>query len=391
MSKKKNTYETAAVQVYEREYSKGIRFYLHYSVNGKQVREPLKDLPLVQKKDRLNYCDVKAKAEAIAFERTKQIREGKLGFSTMNGKMLLKDWFTTCVERKRKEEQEGTDHHGWPEIVEYTGKVVEQYRKGVRLCEVDKNFVLGFQDYLKNDYFIGRRVQNAGKHLKPSSIEKKIQTFSNVLNMAVCEGLIPRNPFHQLSSSEKFRAPESEPKYLEEEEVIRLADTPFQDKRTCQVYLFMCFTGLRISDVKRIKWGDICFDGENFWLKIVQKKTRKRLDLPLNEQAQSFLPERGEATDEDLIFTKIPAEQTMNKNLKKWAKAAGIKKDLTLHTGRHTFGTLEITEGADLYGTGQLMGHSDIRTTQVYAKVVGKKKVEDSNRLNGILKKRRLI
>ena len=90
MSKKKNNYETAAVQLYEREYSKGIRFYLHYSVNGKQVREPLKDLPLVRKKDRLNFNDVKAKAEAIAFERTKQIREGKLGFSTKNNKLLLK-------------------------------------------------------------------------------------------------------------------------------------------------------------------------------------------------------------------------------------------------------------------------------------------------------------
>ncbi len=385
MSKKKNTYETAAVQVYEREYSKGIRFYLHYSVNGKQVREPLKDLPLVQKKDRLNYCDVKAKAEAIAFERTKQIREGKLGFSTMNGKMLLRDWFATCVERKRKEEQEGADHHGWPEIVEYTGKVVEQYRKGVKLCEVDKRFVLGFQDYLKNDYVIGRRVQNAGKHLKPSSIVKKIQTFSNVLNMAVWDGLIPRNPFTQLSPSERFRASESEPKFVWKEELRKLANTPIIDERTRQVYFFMCFTGLRISDVKNMKWGNIRYDGNEWWLKIVQKKTRMPLALPLNEQARKYLPERGEAADDDLVFANIPCEQTMNKHLKLWAEAAGIKENLTLHTGRHTFGTLEITEGADLYGTGQLMGHSDIRTTQIYAKVVGKKKVEDSNRLNDIL------
>lgn len=235
MSKKKNNYETAAVQLYEREYSKGIRFYLHYSVNGKQVREPLKDLPLVQKKDRLNYNDVKAKAEAIAFERTKQIREGKLGFSTKNGKLLLKDWFAVCVERAKSHERENSNRHTWSRTIEYTGEIVEQYHCNVKLSEVDKIFVMGFIDYLENTYVIPSRLPNSGQHMKPSTAKKKQDAFSYVLKMAVAEGKIGHNPFDQINASDKIQKSESTREYLTEEELIKLAKTPTEKEQTRQV------------------------------------------------------------------------------------------------------------------------------------------------------------
>ena len=349
MSKKKNNYETAAVQLYEREYSKGIRFYLHYSVNGKQVREPLKDLPLVRKKDRLNYNDVKAKVEAIAFERTKQIREGKLGFSTKNGKLLLKDWFAVCVERAKSHERENSNRHTWSRTIEYTGEIVEQYHCNAKLSEVDKKFVMGFIDYLKSTYIIPSRLPNAGQHMKPSTAKKKQDAFSYVLKMAVADGKIDHNPFDQINASDKIQKSESTREYLTEEELIKLAKTPTEKEQTRHVYLFMCFCGLRISDVKALRWMDIEKDGDRWQLRIRQQKTQAPLYLPLSEQAKKFLPERGDATDEDLVFADIPTEQAMNRQLKDWAKTAGIKKKVTLHTARHTFATLTLTKGGDIY------------------------------------------
>lgn len=385
MSKKKNNYETAAVQLYEREYSKGIRFYLHYSVNGKQVREPLKDLPLVRKKDRLNYNDVKAKVEAIAFERTKQIREGKLGFSTKNGKLLLKDWFAVCVERAKSHERENSNRHTWSRTIEYTGEIVEQYHCNAKLSEVDKKFVMGFIDYLKSTYIIPSRLPNAGQHMKPSTAKKKQDAFSYVLKMAVADGKIDHNPFDQINASDKIQKSESTREYLTEEELIKLAKTPTEKEQTRHVYLFMCFCGLRISDVKALRWMDIEKDGDRWQLRIRQQKTQAPLYLPLSEQAKKFLPERGDATDEDLVFAGIPTEQAMNRQLKDWAKTAGIKKKVTLHTARHTFATLTLTKGGDIYTVSKLLGHADIQTTQVYAKIVDKKKAEAVDMLNDIL------
>lgn len=147
----------------------------------------------------------------------------------------------------------------------------------------------------------------------------------------------------------------------------------------------MCFCGLRISDVKALTWGDVEKDGEHWKLKIRQQKTQAPLYLPLSEQAKKFIPERGEATDDDLVFANLPCEQSMNRHLKDWAKAAGIKKKVTLHTARHTFATLTLTKGGDIYTVSKLLGHADIQTTQVYAKIVDKKKVEAVNMLNDIL------
>ena len=74
----------------------------------------------------------------------------------------------------------------------------------------------------------------------------------------------------------------------------------------------------------------------------------------------------------------------MNRALKRWATAAGITKNLTLHTARHTFATLMLTKGADLYTTSKLLGHREIGTTQIYAKIIDKKKENAVDLLNNL-------
>lgn len=80
----------------------------------------------------------------------------------------------------------------------------------------------------------------------------------------------------------------------------------------------------------------------------------------------------------------MPTQPTVSRNLKEWAKAAGITKKVTFHVSRHTFATLELTLGADLYTVSKLLGHSDVSVTQVYAKIIDKKKTEAVNLINGV-------
>ena len=105
--------------------------------------------------------------------------------------------------------------------------------------------------------------------------------------------------------------------------------------------------------------------------------------MPLSELALRWLPERENARDTDNVFN-IPSKQFANIVLGKWVDDAGVTKHITFHTARHTFATMELTAGADLYTTSKLLGHSNVTTTQIYAKIVDKKKVDAVNLLNNL-------
>jgi integrase len=120
-----------------------------------------------------------------------------------------------------------------------------------------------------------------------------------------------------------------------------------------------------------LAWKDIVYEGDKAHVEVVQKKTGQSLYLPLSNQALKFLPK--EQGPNDPIF-KVPDLHTVGRHLKLWADAAGVNKKITMHVGRHTFATMTLTTGTDLYTTSQLLGHSDVVTTQVYGKIVDTKK-----------------
>lgn len=95
------------------------------------------------------------------------------------------------------------------------------------------------------------------------------------------------------------------------------------------------------------------------------------------------MPERGEKTSEDTVFD-LPSKATINILLKPWTKAAGIDKRFSFHTARHTFATMMLTFGADLYTTSKLLGHADLKMRQVYAKIVNQKKDDAVSSIKGL-------
>ncbi len=144
-----------------------------------------------------------------------------------------------------------------------------------------------------------------------------------------------------------------------------------------QAYLFSCYCGLRLSDMETLRWKDIICNDGRYMIATVQQKTATPIYTPLSQNAVKWLPERKpDDSDETLVFATLPSRPTTNKILKQWVEKAGIDKKITYHTSRHTFGTMMMTVGADLYTTCKLMGHADVRTTQIYAKIVDSKKIE---------------
>lgn len=113
---------------------------------------------------------------------------------------------------------------------------------------------------------------------------------------------------------------------------------------------------------------------------ITQEKTKEPVYVPLSPQAMEYLPDVSDLKSDSLLFPP-PARSTILTNIREWAAHAGISKKVTFHTSRHTFATLAITYGIDIAVASELLGHTDIKTTQIYAKIIDEKKNEAVNKL----------
>ena len=167
---------------------------------------------------------------------------------------------------------------------------------------------------------------------------------------------------------------------MDEIKSLIAADCPREDVK--RAYLFACFCGLRFGDVARMRRGDLVLDSGQWRVTVVMQKTTTPIYQPLSESAMSWLPERGDASSSNAVFGTLPALARINLMLKVWAKDAGVTKHISFHTSRHSFATMMLTLGADLYTTSKLLGHSNVKTTQIYAKIVDSKKVEAVNLLD---------
>ena len=179
----------------------------------------------------------------------------------------------------------------------------------------------------------------------------------------------------KIKNEEKPHKHRTEREYLTIDELRKLAQTPFYNGLLKKAFLFSCFCGLRHSDIIALTWGDIEMDDDgNSRLYIIQKKTKEAISLPLSQEAIKQLPKREDAKEDDIIFKKLITLGRTNEILPKWAEQAGIKKHITFHTARHTHATMLLTLGVDLYTVSKLLGHTNIQTTQIYAKLVDESK-----------------
>ena len=260
-------------------------------------------------------------------------------------------------------------HH----IIKYKGE-------NVLMCEVDKAYLAGFVEYLKtaSPEYVKYKCRKREKHLSKGTQLTYYNLFRSILNAAVKDSILESNPANKLTSSQKPHHYEASRTFLTIEEVKILSGTEVsdQDKLICDAFLFCCFCGLRYSDVSNLRWKQLQYlsDG-NCQLALVQKKTARTLYLPLSKNAVKCMPERGSDKDDDLIF-KLPPYWDINKALDRWAEEAGIRKHITFHISRHTFATMALNYGADIYTVSKLLGHSSVTTTQIYAKIVDKTKRE---------------
>ncbi|MDD2230369.1 MAG: site-specific integrase [Candidatus Cloacimonetes bacterium] len=228
----------------------------------------------------------------------------------------------------------------------------------IRFTDLSYSFIEGFRDYLLANY-------------SQNTAWAYFNTFKAALNCAVKDQILLSNPTQGIT----IRKMDTEKIFLSSEELHLLQRTPYEHPETARSFLFACFTGLRISDIIRLDWESIDYQTNSISLRM--KKTDNMLYIPLLAEAKKLL---GDPLPSGRVFD-LPAESTIRKRLTEWIKQAGIQKDVTFHSARHTFAILAIDAGIGIHIIQKLLGHSAIELTMIYAKVRDKNLNEAASKL----------
>ena len=302
-------------------------------------------------------------AEAIRAQKVLDYQSKKNGFvSSISGKIGFVEYFKSLVDKK----YESNGNYGnWYS----THKHLKNFLKGkdIQISKVDELFLENFKIYL-----LTSKISNRNGRLSQNSALSYFNKVRTALKEAYYNKMIVENPTNRVKG---IKEKETDRQYLTFEELQKLVNTDCDYPTMKDAFIFSCLTGLRFSDVKSLKWKNIYYDKENGYLiKFTQQKTKGVEYLPINKQAVDILGERK--NDDDVIFENLVYSAYHNKILRKWVEKAGIEKHITYHSSRHTFATLHLTMNTDIYTVSKLLGHRYLKTTEIYAKVIDKKKIE---------------
>ena len=168
------------------------------------------------------------------------------------------------------------------------------------------------------------------------------------------------------------------------EEAERLAMTPCENEVLKRAFFFALLTGIRLCDIQDMKWNEIIQTDNGWRVDFTQRKTKVVDYLPISDQAYALCGERKEP--ERRVFEGLTGSSWISRPLKKWMADAGITKNITFHCSRHTFATLQLEHGTDIYTVKDMLGHTNVRTTQIYGHIVdpSKRKAAEAIYIDGL-------
>lgn len=198
-------------------------------------------------------------------------------------------------------------------------------------------------------------------------------TYFSIFKAALKQAFI--DGYLQVDLSAKIKGiqeQESRREYLTVEELNTLVNTPCEREVLKRAALFSALTGLRHCDIQKLQWKEISMNDNQAQLHFTQQKTKGVEYMPISQQALALCGEPRQP--EQLVFEDLPDPAWISKPLKRWIEVANIKKKISFHCFRHTYATLQLSSGTDIYTVSKMLGHTNVKTTQIYAKVVDEKK-----------------
>ena len=244
----------------------------------------------------------------------------------------------------------------------------------ITTADLDSNFVKRYRNYLLNAE-INRNLMEV-KNLSRNTASTYFKHFIYVLREGYKEGFIEKD---LAKNAEYIKEEETQREYLTEEELKKLWNTPIKKEVIKHMAMFSALSGLRFVDVRNLQWENIYQDKhQGYYIQLREQKTNSTKNHPINETAYSIL--KMQNTNEGFVFRNIEYTQ-VSRPMKDWLTASGIKKKISFHNFRHSYATLQLANGTDIYTVSKLLGHKNVTTTQIYTKVLDKNKIEAANRI----------
>lgn len=351
-----------------------VSLYLDIYLNGRRQYEFLKMylIPERSRDDREKNRETLRLAEAIKASRVVDIQNGRFGFgSQFRTDVKLMDYYDICAKRRYKPD----GHKNYDNWVSARGYMVQFFKKGTTFAEISEKVCQDYHD------FITKRAKTAhGDYLSVNSQHNYFCKFKVCIREAHRERIIPEDYCRYISPP---RGENPERSYLTEDEIRTLSKTDCVHRMLKRAFLFSCLTGLRWSDIQKMTWGEVQDFNGGTRIVFKQKKTRQLEYLDINKQAASLMGDR--TGNHENVFPGLVYSTWELQKLSEWVASAGINKHISFHSGRHTFAVMMLNLGTDIYTVQKLLGHRDLKTTQIYAKLLDKAKQEAISRIPDLL------
>lgn len=346
------------VTIFTRELTNGLlSVCFNYRVNGVRHRENFKGVTLFARpksiaekyhNDKVNQLITARKAEL-----TQKILSGTIEthIQATRDKTRLVEYLVHCTKVKTLRLNSTKNY-------QTLSAYVSEF-DNIHLTDVNADYILAFQSFLLR------------KGLKNSSVRSHLRVFKSALSLAVIEDKIIINPFTKIAPSMLVNDTPATREYLTADEVARLANSHYANNYVIRAFLFSCYTGLRFGDVSTLTDKNFSLIDGVLRCKGTAQKTNKPFDFAVSDNTKRFLPSFPFYGYAFGACSNHNANRTLNKAI----TALGIEKHITFHCSRHTCATRLLNDvGASTEIVKAILGHSDLRTTQIYAKLLDERK-----------------
>jgi integrase len=340
------------------------------TIRKREVLEKLKPLTPLEKQDNAQTLLL---AEQIRQKRSNEFNKPEVYTDFELDQLKLKEIgelsFIAYYEAQM-DKREGKNHAVWMSAYNY----LNDFTGGeLKFADLNVKFCNDYKEYLLK----AKSKRSHKSTISQNTAHSYFNKFKATLKQAFKDNLLQ----HDLNARVKpIKQVDTKRVFLTLEELNRLAKADCPNPILKKAALFSSLTGLRYSDCEKLIWKEVVYEeGQGYSIYFKQKKLKKHEYLPISEQAFNLLGERKDPNQKVFEGLKYSAHQ--NSILLKWAMNAGIQKHLTYHTLRHSFATLQLQAGTDIYTVSKMLGHKDLKTTQIYAQIVDEQKRQAASKI----------
>ncbi|WP_165026415.1 tyrosine-type recombinase/integrase [Dysgonomonas sp. ZJ279] len=303
-------------------------------------------------------------AENILSIRKAEYAQGKYGLKNdRRGKINFLEYYN----KKKDEHYESKGNYdNWGAAQIHLEKFCKH---SITFEEVNQDFVKAYKKYLDKE-----ALTKSGQPLSANTKYTYYNKFKACINAAFEEGYLSENPIRGVKS---FEMADSQREYLTFNELQALYKAECKYDVLKRAFIFSCLTGLRWSDINTLLWSEVRDEDNGSRVIFRQEKTDGLEYLDISNQARSLLGERKDPNERAFKGLKYGAH--FNSEILRWCMRAGLTKHITFHSGRHTNAVLMLENNADIYTVSKRLGHKELRTTEIYAKIIDKKMKEAAN------------